>query len=284
MTGLASHRVPAADAGGAAPPGGARWWREVLLLAAVYLLYDGVRMLMAAGHARACRNAHTVLELERSLGLAHEQAVNHAVSAWPIVGVPMAYAYATLHYVVTPLVLVWLWRRRARCYTGARTALVLATLIGLLGFWLFPTAPPRMLPGFVDTLARYHGWGWWGDDASAPRGLAGLTNEYAAMPSLHVGWAAWCGWQVIHNTARRWVRALAVAYPAFMFVVVVGTANHYIADAVAGLAAIGAGSLLAWLAERWRSGRWRSGRYRSGRGWPGHSADYRSDWSAGSAA
>jgi hypothetical protein len=222
-----------------------RWWREIVLLGAVYLMYDGVRLLAAASHGEAYANARHVQGLERSLDLAHELAINHAVSDRPLLGVTMSYAYATLHYLVTPMVLVWLWRSRPWQYRGARTALVVATLIGLLGFWFFPTAPPRMLPGFTDTLAQYHDWGWWGGAASAPKGLGGLTNEFAAMPSLHVGWAAWCGWQLAANSPRPWVRVAGVAYPLFMFAVVVGTANHYIADTIAGLAVILAGAGLA---------------------------------------
>jgi hypothetical protein len=229
-----------------------RWWREVILLGAIYFLYDGIRLLVAAGHGEAFTNAHRVLSLEAALGVRDETGINHTVSATAVLGVPMSYAYATLHYIVTPVVLVWLWRRRPHHYRGARTALVTATLIGLLGFWFFPTAPPRMMPGFVDTLAKYHDWGWWGGAASAPKGLAGLTNEFAAMPSLHVGWATWCGWQLSRNTARRWLQVLGVAYPVFMFAVVVGTANHYITDAVAGLAVIGAGALAARFRERLR--------------------------------
>jgi hypothetical protein len=238
----AAPAIPASDAG--IRP---RWWREVLLLGAVYLMYDGVRLLVASGHGAAFANAYRVLGLERSLHLAHETAINHAVSDRPLLGVTMSYAYATLHYVITPIVLVWLWRTRPWRYREARTALVVATLIGLLGFWFFPTAPPRMLPGFTDTLAEYHHWGWWGAAASAPKGLAGMTNEFAAMPSLHVGWAAWCGWQVARNSTRRWLRALGAAYPVVMFADVVGTANHYIADAIAGLVVILAGAALTRL-------------------------------------
>jgi hypothetical protein len=229
-----------------------RWWREVFLLWVMYLMYDGVRLLVAAGHGEAFTNAHRVLGLERALHVAEEVPINHAVSATPILGVPMSYAYATLHYLVTPIVLVWLWRRHPARYRGARTALITATLIGLIGFWLFPTAPPRMMPGFVDTLARYDGWGWWAGAASAPKGLAGLTNEFAAMPSLHVGWAAWCGWQIARTATWRWLQVLGAAYPVFMFTVVVGTANHYIADAVAGLAVILAGAVIARFRERLR--------------------------------
>lgn len=229
-----------------------RWWREIILLGAIYLIYDLIRLLVSAGHGEAFTNAHRVLSLERALSLADEKHINHALSAKPVVAVPLSYAYATLHYLVTPIVLVWLWRARPRRYRGARTALVAATVIGLLGFWFFPTAPPRMMPGFVDTLAKYHDWGWWGAAASAPKGLAGLTNEFAAMPSLHVGWAVWCGWQIARNATWRWLRVLGAAYPVFMFVVVVGTANHYITDAVAGLAVILAGALIARSYERIR--------------------------------
>jgi hypothetical protein len=227
-----------------------RWWREVILIGAIYLMYDGVRMFVAAGHNEAFTNAYRVLSLERALHLADEHGINHAVSATSELAVPLSYAYATLHYVVTPIVLVWLWRHRPGSYRGARTALVAATLIGLLGFWLFPTAPPRMMPGFVDTLAKYHNWGWWAGAASAPKGLAGLTNEFAAMPSLHVGWAAWCGWQIVLNATRRWLRVLGALYPVFMFFVVVGTANHYITDTIAGLLVITAGALIARTRER----------------------------------
>ncbi|MCO6006686.1 phosphatase PAP2 family protein [Actinoallomurus purpureus] len=229
-----------------------RWWREVLLLIGMYVMYDGVRMLMAVGHGQAFADAHHVLGIERALRIADERTINHAVSGHPVLGVSMSYAYATLHYLVTPIVLVWLWKRRPWHYARARTTLVVATLLGLVGFWLFPTAPPRMLPGFIDTLGKYHEWGWWSGDASAPKGLGGLTNEFAAMPSLHVGWAAWCGWQIARNTARRGLQVLAVAYPIFIVAVVIGTANHYIADAVAGLAVIVVGAGVAGAAGRFR--------------------------------
>lgn len=223
-----------------------------MLLGALYFMYDGIRLAVAAGRSEAFTDAHRVMSLERALRIADEIRVNHTVSSAPGLAIPLSYAYSTLHYVVTPVVLVWLWRTRPLRYRGARTALVTATLLGLLGFWFFPTAPPRMMPGFVDTLAKYHEWGWWGGAASAPKGLAGLTNEFAAMPSLHVGWATWCGWQIARNATWRWMRALGAAYPVFMVVVVVGTANHYITDTVAGLVVILAGAIAVRLRERLR--------------------------------
>ena len=99
-------------------------------------------------------------------------------------------------------------------------------------------APPRMLPGYVDVLATTSVNGWWGSDASAPKGLGGLTNELAAMPSMHVGWALWCAWVVFLCTRSRLLRTLVAVYATGTTVVVVITANHYLLDAVAGAAIV----------------------------------------------
>jgi hypothetical protein len=120
---------------------------------------------------------------------------------------------------------------------------MVATILGLVGFTLLPVAPPRMLPGFVDTMAKYAEWGWWSGDASAPRGVGQWTNEFAAMPSLHVGWALWCGWQLIHHGRTATTKILGSVYPAITTFVVVGTANHYVLDAVAGMLVIAVAGL-----------------------------------------
>ncbi|WP_399090654.1 phosphatase PAP2 family protein [Streptomyces sp. BBFR2] len=231
----------------AARPGRPRWWTELPLLAAVYAAYTAGRLLARGDVATATGHGTALLRVERALHLTPEPALNRLFTGVPVVGVPAAYAYAALHYVVTPAVLVWLWRRRPAHYRVARGGLLTATLIGLIGFTLFPTAPPRLLDagqGFVDGMAHYAGYGWWGAEASAPRGLGGLTNQYAAMPSLHVGWALWCGVIVWRLASSRVARALAVAYPVAIALVVMGTANHYLLDVLAGVAVMGVG---AWL-------------------------------------
>jgi cbb3-type cytochrome oxidase subunit 3 len=215
-----------------------RGLREIGLIALVYGLYDASRFLVAGQQSTALHHAGRVLSLETDLDLNWEHALNQLVSAHRLLAVPADYIYATLHYVVTPAVLVWMWRRHHGHYGRARTTLIVATLIGLAGFTLMPVAPPRMLPGFVDTMARYSQVGWWGGDASAPRGLGGLTNQFAAMPSLHVGWALWCGWQLVNHGRRRLTRLLGVLYPTLITVVVVATGNHYLLDAVAGGAVV----------------------------------------------
>jgi hypothetical protein len=216
-------------------------WREIALLAAVYELYTLTRRVTAGGAGEAIAHARVALRMEHAVGLAPEHWLNHAVSIRPLLAVPADYVYATLHYVVTLVVLVWLWRAHRSAYLPARRTLMATTLLGVVGFVSVPLAPPRMMPGFIDTMARYAHDGWWGSAASAPRGLGSFTNQFAAMPSLHVGWAIWCGVVVARYALRAWVRGLAVAYPVLVVLVVLSTANHYLVDAVAGLAVLLAG-------------------------------------------
>jgi hypothetical protein len=218
--------------------GRVRWLRELALLAVLYAGYSAARLIGDADLNSALLHARDLLAIERLLHLDIEAPANAALAAWQPLAVLASYWYSLLHYVVTPAVLVWAYRRHHGDYRRVRDALVLASAMGLVGFTLLPMAPPRMLPGFVDTLASTSGAGWWGGDASAPRGLGALTNQLAAMPSLHVGWAVWVAWVVVTLSTRRLVRVLAVAYPVGTTLVVVATANHYLLDAVAGAAVV----------------------------------------------
>jgi hypothetical protein len=105
---------------------------------------------------------------------------------------------------------------------------VRATLAGLIGFWLFPATPPRLLPGsgIRDTLADVHQWGWWAGPSSAPRGLGSLANEYAAMPSLHLAWALWAGWLIARHAHHRLIAISGAAYPVLTAFVVMATGNR----------------------------------------------------------
>ena len=211
---------------------------ELALLALLYVGYSAARLLADGDVAGAVANAHDLLHLESVLHLDVERSANQLLTDVPGLALVASYWYSALHYVVTPAVLIWVYRRHALGYRRVRNALVLATATGLLGFVLLPMAPPRMLPGYVDVLATTSGSGWWGSDASAPKGLGGLTNELAAMPSLHVGWALWCAWVVFLCTRNRWLRVAATCYAAGTTLVVIGTANHYVLDAVAGAAVV----------------------------------------------
>ncbi|MFJ8195448.1 phosphatase PAP2 family protein [Streptomyces sp. NPDC096152] len=224
-----------------------RWWTELPLIVLVYGCYSAGRLLARGDVSSAVGHGLAVLRAEKLLHLNAEHPLNRLFTREAWLGVPADFWYASLHYLVTPAILVWLFRTRTGLYRAVRTWLMTSTFIGLIGFTLVPTCPPRLLSpghGFVDTMAQYSSYGWWGGQASAPRGLGGMTNQYAAMPSLHVGWALWCGVMLWRHGGTRTAKAAGVAYPLLTALVVMGTANHYFLDAVAGVAVMGAGLLL----------------------------------------
>jgi hypothetical protein len=225
-----------------------RWWTELPLIAVVYGLYTCVRLLVRGDVDDAVEHGIDILHLEEILKIDPERWLNQLFTNYHSLGIPADFWYASLHYVVTPAVLVWLWRRRPSQYRLARTWLMITTLLGLVGFTLMPTAPPRLLSsghGFIDTMGQYGSYGWWGDSASAPRGLGGMTNEFAAMPSLHVGWSLWCGFMLWRYGRSPLLRAAGVIYPLGTTLVVMGTGNHYLLDAVAGAMVLSVSYLLA---------------------------------------
>ncbi|MEU3945732.1 phosphatase PAP2 family protein [Streptomyces sp. NPDC029526] len=231
-----------------------RWWTELPLIVLVYACYSLGRLVVRGDVSDAVDHGLAILRIEKALYLNAESPLNRWFTEEPWLGIPADFWYASLHYLVTPAVLVWLFRSRTVHYRAARTWLMVSTFIGLIGFTLLPTCPPRLLDashGFVDTMAHYSSWGWWGGEASAPRGLGGMTNQYAAMPSLHVGWALWCGVILWRHGRTRTTKTFAVVYPLVTTIVVMGTANHYLLDAVAGAAVMGAGLLLAAPAMRY---------------------------------
>ncbi|MER6030334.1 phosphatase PAP2 family protein [Streptomyces sp. NPDC001851] len=225
-----------------------RWWTELPLILLVYGCYTAGRLLARGDVPSAVGHGLAILRFEKALHLDAEHPLNRLFTREPWLGVPADFWYASLHYLVTPALLIWLFRAHAEHYRRARTWLMTSTLIGLIGFTLLPTCPPRLLSaghGFVDTMAHYSSYGWWGSEASAPRGMGGMTNQYAAMPSLHVGWALWCGVMLWRHGRSPLAKAVAVGYPLGTALVVMGTANHYLLDAVAGVAVMGVGYLLA---------------------------------------
>jgi hypothetical protein len=244
QTGDLAVRLPRQRGSSAGRPAGAapvstprvRWWRELLLLALVYVGYLAARAQIDMDPGAAAAAGRALLDIEGALMLDIERPANAMLHAVPLLAVAAAYVYATLHYVLTPAVLVWLALRHKAVYGLARNSLLIATALGLVGFALLPTAPPRLLdPSFVDTMAVYSDWGWWGSAASAPRGMEGLSNQYAAMPSLHVGWAAIVALAVVSISRSRW-RFLALAHPILTALVVVVTANHWWLDGIIALA------------------------------------------------
>jgi len=221
-----------------------RWWQELALIGIGYYLYREARNLVPNQPGIAQRHGRSVQWLQDKLHFNFELSVNHFVDHNPWLAQTMDYYYATLHFIVTIAVLVWLFMARPRVYRGLRTALFAMTLAGLAGFFLYPLAPPRLLPqyGYIDTLAKYHTWG-----SLADPNVAEHTNQFAAMPSLHIAWAVWCAIAVYCCARPRWLRALAVLYPFGTLVVIVGTANHFVIDAAGRLVVLGVGFGVQWL-------------------------------------
>ncbi|MGW6137003.1 phosphatase PAP2 family protein [Streptomyces sp. NPDC055144] len=221
-----------------------RLWFEILLIAVSYWTYSLIRNAVPEQRSQALRNADWIWRMEHHLSIAVEQSVNHAVNSvtWLIVG--MNYYYATLHFIVTLGVLVWLFRYHPGRYAAARMALFATTAVALVGYYLYPLAPPRLMNGghFVDTVAVHHTWG-----SMASGDLKHMSNQYAAMPSMHIGWSLWCGLTIFALASAPWVRILGLLYPALTLVVIVSTANHFWLDAVGGMVCLAFGFTVARL-------------------------------------
>jgi hypothetical protein len=210
-----------------------RWWQELTLIAVLYGVYTLTRDALPRHKTAAFHRASTVLSIERWLHVDIEHWVNTLVARTHWLAYGCDYYYSTLHFVVTLSVLVWLYRRHPTRYRSIRSVLVITTLVALIGFTLLPLAPPRMLSGYVDTVARFHTWG-----SLASPSVAKASNEFAAMPSLHIGWSLWCAFALVSLARRRWVRVLGALYPVATLFVILGTANHYVLDAAGGAAAL----------------------------------------------
>jgi hypothetical protein len=224
------------------------WWRELAFVAVIYAAYDLTRGLGDGSIAEAVTNGRLFMHWEQVLHLDPEHTLNQAVHGVTFLAVLSSYFYSTMHFAVTLAVLVWMYRRHAAQYRFARSALAMSTVLGLIGFWLVPTAPPRLIAGsgIRDTLADVSRWGWWGGEGSVPRGLGSLSNQFAAMPSLHVGWALWCGVLLVCYSSSRIVKTLGALYPIATSVVVMATGNHYLLDVLAGVLVVSLGTALAW--------------------------------------
>jgi hypothetical protein len=243
--------VTAPDSGNR--PGALRWWRELALVVSFYGLYTYVRNHFGSASTPATEafaNAEKIIHVEQFLHVFNEQALQKALAGPHLLAVVWNSVYASLHFAVTIGVLVFVFRRFPASYRRLRNALAAATALGLVGFALFPLMPPRLFCecpygagaaaeasgyGFVDTLVR--DGGLWSFGSS---GIQAVSNQYAAMPSLHFAWALWCALALLPRV-RRSRRPWVVAYPAVTLVAIVVTANHFWLDAVGGALVVALG-------------------------------------------
>jgi PAP2 superfamily len=221
---------------------------EVATLFALYGLYEIVRGFGSASLQAARAHTADIVALERSLGIYGERGVQELAERVPGLPALLGVAYITLHIAVTAAVLVWVYRRHRDRFPLVRTTLIASTAISLAVYVLYPAAPPRLAGlGFADTVTKHAGLNMSSDL------LGSLYNPFAAVPSLHFGYALLVGVAVATLARRRAVRIAGAAYPLLMLGIIVATGNHFIFDAAAG----GVVVVLGWLAARWLLGRTR---------------------------
>ncbi|MDQ2850487.1 phosphatase PAP2 family protein [Dermatophilaceae bacterium Sec6.4] len=210
------------------------WWYEVALIVVFDLLYERLRNLVPDHEIIAVDRGLRVLHLTQVMHVNFELSVNHFFAAHDALAQFANYYYSFLNIPVTAGILIWLYVARKRYYRSIRSILAMTTLFGLAGFYLLPMAPPRLLGvGFIDTLVQFGTPGSWGDAS-----VASFSNQFAAMPSLHCAWALWAGLTVHHLAKNKIVRVVALIYPMITFIVVIGTANHFALDGIAGAAIV----------------------------------------------
>lgn len=218
-------------------PGRQRWWLEIPLAVAYYWAYAAIRDWhgIATAHARRIAREHgyAVLHAEQSLGLDVEKGVQAVVMQARSFVVGMNVFYGTAHFLLTAGVFLWLlFRGSPQIYRRARNVLAIGTGIALIGFALYPTMPPRLMPAAVKTIDTLDAvGGLWSYNHGV---LEHISDPYAAMPSLHVMWAAWVAYAVsLRLGASRW-RWVAWLYPFVTSFVIIATGTHWVLDLAGG--------------------------------------------------
>ena len=224
------------------------WWREGLYIAVFYAAYTLVRDLRGTrpvSRAQAFTNGKRIVSGERFFGIFQEQRIQAWFLHWHYVIRTLDDFYGTAHFVITLGALVYLFRRQPERYPLWRNTLAVTTALALIGFAFFPLMPPRLLPEsyhIVDTLRTVGGL--WSFD-SGP--MNAVSNQYAAMPSLHFAWSLWCALALGPAAKNRSLKVLVWVYPALTLLCIVVTGNHYLLDALGGAVTLALGYGLARL-------------------------------------
>jgi len=243
------------------------WWTEVMLVVAVYAVYTAIRNNFGSATVspeHAFDNAHRVITLERHLGLYFEERLQDLFLSYHLFLRSWDIFYGTFHFWVTAFALIYTYRRYPDRYPIWRNTLLFTTLLALLGFMFFPLMPPRLLDdcgpygacasyGFTDTLAHFGGL--WSFDSGT---MQKLSNQYAAMPSLHFAWSSWCCLVLYRYLPWRPARIAIFVYPWLTLFAIVVTANHYWLDAVGGAVVLAGGFAIAWGIRELQRRRWGS--------------------------
>jgi hypothetical protein len=237
-----------------------RVWREAIYIVAFYAAYTVVRDVHGTrpvSRAHAFANAEKIIHIERFFGLFQERRIQSWVLPNHLLIRSLDDFYGTAHFVITLAALVFVFRWQPWRYPLWRNTLAITTALALIGFAFFPLMPPRLLPAsyhIVDTLHAIGGL--WSFD-SGP--MNAVSNQYAAMPSLHFAWALWCALALAPAVKRRPLKVLIWCYPVLTLVCILATGNHYLLDAIAGALTLAGGYAGARLLATVLAGRQNAG-------------------------
>jgi hypothetical protein len=227
------------------PRGGKDAARQFLILFVFYVAYAVARALAHGRDAVALANGRTLMHAEKRLHIYIEPWVQAKFSHWDPLLSFFNFFYLYCHLSIALWCMIWLYLRRNAVYTFFRDWFMVMNGVALVLYLLVPTAPPRLTftSGIVDTL-----WLLSPVNLSAG-GMSGQANPYAAVPSLHFGWALFVGLSVVMMAHRHWVRVVGALFPAVTLLSIIVTGNHWLFDALAGgLVSIGAYLLVARMA------------------------------------
>ncbi len=244
-----------------------RWWLEIVLMLVLYAVYTAIRNQFGSDLGEGARqaaidNADIIIGIERSMRLFGEHGIQQVFigADWFIIF--WNFFYGFLHFAATIGAMVYLLVAHPVRYLRWRSILTATTVLALIGFATFPLMPPRLLNecespygacnlkyDFVDTLIDPGGF--WSFDSGT---MQEISNQYAAMPSLHIAWATWVTLALYPVVRRRWMRGVAVAYPFLTLFAIVVTGNHYWIDALGGLLILAVGYVIGRRIEPWLPG------------------------------
>lgn len=206
--------------------------RQIVIVLVAYFGYSLVRGLVEGDATAAFQHARDLIQIERTMHVFVEPSIQAWASGSKLLMDFSSWLYVNAQSSITIAALVYLYVRHNRSFYFVRNMFAIAMLIALVGYTVFPTAPPRFLPewGFFDSVSDFTGL----HVGHASPTMSALFNPYAAVPSMHVAFALMIGWPLASLSRTRAARVLWRLYPLLIAFVIIATANHFILDALLG--------------------------------------------------